>query len=71
VGTIVGMHMSPELRKNAEDNHIHVIIAGHISSDSVGVNLLMDEFERNGVEIVPTSGLIRVRRDADQKLIAD
>jgi len=71
VGTIVGMHMSPELRKNAEDNHIHVIIAGHISSDSVGVNLLMDEFERNGVEIVPTSGLIRVRRDADRKLIAD
>ena len=40
VGTIVGMHMSPDLRKIAEDNHIHVIIAGHISSDSVGVNLL-------------------------------
>ena len=71
VGTIVGMHMSPDLRKIAEDNHIHVIIAGHISSDSIGVNLLMDEFERRGVEIVPTSGLIRVRRDADRKLIAD
>jgi len=69
VGTIVGMHMSPDLRKAAEDNHIHVVIAGHISSDSVGVNLLMDEYERRGVEIVPTSGYIRVRRDADWKLV--
>ena len=71
VGTIVGMHMSPDLRKVAEDNHIHVVIAGHISSDSVGINLLMDEYERQGVEIVPTSGLIRVRRDAEWKLLAD
>ena len=71
VGTIVGMHMSPELRKVAEDNHIHVVIAGHISSDSVGVNLLMDEYERHGVAVLPTSGLIRVRRDAEWKPIAD
>ena len=68
VGTIVGMHMSPELRKVADENHVHVVIAGHISSDSLGVNLLLDEFERRGVEIVPTSGLIRVRRDAEWKL---
>ena len=69
VGTIVGMHMSPELRKVADENHVHVVIAGHISSDSLGVNLLLDEFERRGVEIVPTSGLIRVRRNAEWKLI--
>jgi hypothetical protein len=69
VGTIVGMHMSPDLRKAAEDNHIHVVIAGHISSDSVGVNLLMDEYARRGVEIVPTSGYIRVRRDQDWKVV--
>ena len=69
VGTIVGMHMSPDLRKAAEDHHIHVVIAGHISSDSVGVNLLMDEFERHGVEIVPTSGYMRVRRDEDWRLL--
>jgi hypothetical protein len=70
VGTIVGMHMSPDLRKAAEENHIHVVIAGHISSDSVGVNLLMDEYERRGVAIVPTSGYIRVRRDKDWKVVA-
>ena len=46
VGTIVGMHMGPELRKEADKHHIHVVIAGHISSDSVGINLYMDELER-------------------------
>lgn len=69
VGTVVGMHMGPELRKEAEKHHIHVVIAGHISSDSVGINLLMDELERQGVSVIPTSGYIRVRRDEDWKLI--
>jgi hypothetical protein len=46
-----------------------VVIAGHISSDSVGINLFMDELERKGVSVIPTSGLIRVRRDEDWKLI--
>jgi hypothetical protein len=69
VGTIVGMHMGPELRKEAEKHHIHVVIAGHISSDSLGINLFMDALERKGVDIVPTSGLIRVRRDEDRKLV--
>jgi hypothetical protein len=70
VGTIVGMHMGPELRKEADKYHIHVVIAGHISSDSVGINLFMDELERKGVTVVPTSGLIRVHRDADWKVVA-
>lgn len=63
VGTIVGMHMSEELRKAADEHHIHVVIAGHMASDSVGINLLLDAYQRRGVEIVPTSGLIRVCRD--------
>jgi len=69
VGTVVGMHLGPELWKEAEKHHIHVVIAGHISSDSVGINLFMDELERKGVSVIPTSGLIRVRRDEDWKLI--
>lgn len=62
IGTIVGMHMSEEHRKEAEKHHINVIIAGHMSSDSLGMNLLLDEIEKQGVEIVPISGLIRVKR---------
>lgn len=62
IGTIVGMHMSEEHKKEAEKNHINAIIAGHISSDSIGVNLLLDQLEKRGIEIVPCSGLIRVKR---------
>lgn len=71
VGTIVGMHMSPDLRKAAEENHIHVVIAGHISSDSLGVNVLMDALERRGVDIIPVSGLIRVHRDEQGKVVKE
>lgn len=63
VGTIVGMHMSNELREEAEAQNMHVLIAGHMSSDSLGINLFLDELERHGVETIATSGLIRVHRD--------
>ncbi len=59
VGTVVGMHISEKHREEAEKAHINVVIAGHISSDSVGVNIFLDELEKKGVEIVPCSGLIR------------
>ncbi len=62
IGTIVGMHISEKNRKEAEKHHINVVIAGHISSDSVGMNLLLDELENKGVEIIPCSGIIRHNR---------
>lgn len=62
VGTTIGMHISEKNKKEAEKAHLNVVIAGHISSDSLGVNLLLDELEKKGVEIVPCSGLIRVSR---------
>ncbi|KKQ00304.1 MAG: hypothetical protein US10_C0035G0008 [Candidatus Moranbacteria bacterium GW2011_GWD2_36_198] len=62
IGTIISMHQSEEHRKEAEAAHINVVIAGHISSDSIGMNLFLDELEKKGIEIVPCSGLIRVSR---------
>jgi putative NIF3 family GTP cyclohydrolase 1 type 2 len=62
IGTIISMHQSEEHRKEAEKAHINVVIAGHISSDSIGMNLFLDELEKKGIEIVPCSGLIRVSR---------
>lgn len=62
VGTIVGMHISEEHKKEAELAHINIVIAGHISSDSLGVNLFMDELEKQGIEIVPCSGFTRFSR---------
>lgn len=62
VGTIIGMHMGEEHRKEAEKHHINVVIAGHMASDSLGMNLFLDEIEKKGIEVVPISGLIRVKR---------
>ncbi len=62
IGTIIGMHMHEEHRKEAEKHHINVIIAGHMASDSLGMNLFLDEIEKKGVEVVPLGGLIRIKR---------
>ncbi|WP_027340196.1 NGG1p interacting factor 3 protein, NIF3 [Halonatronum saccharophilum] len=62
VGTLVCMHIGEEHRKKAEENHINVVIAGHIASDSIGMNLFADKLAEEGVEVLPCSGLIRVSR---------
>lgn len=62
VGTIVGMHISEDHKKEAEVSLINVVIAGHMATDSLGLNLFLDELEKRGIEIVPCSGLIRVSR---------
>lgn len=62
IGTVIGMHVSEEHKKEAEAAHINVVIAGHMSSDSLGVNQFLDELEKKGIEIIPCSGLIRIRR---------
>lgn len=62
IGTVIGMHMNEENREEAQKNHLNVVIAGHISSDSLGMNLYLDKLENEGIEIVPISGLIRVKR---------
>ncbi len=62
VGTLVEMHIDEKLKKKAEEHHVNVIVAGHIASDSVGMNLLLDQLENKGVEIRTCSGLIRIKR---------
>ncbi len=63
IGTIIGMHMGEEHRKQAEKYHINIVIAGHMPSDSLGVNLFVDALEKEGIEIVPVSGFIRFSRN--------
>lgn len=62
VGTIVGMHMSEKHRKNAEKFHINVVIAGHMASDSLGINLFLDKLVPTGIEILPIAGFDRFSR---------
>lgn len=65
IGTIVAMHLSDDHRKEAEKHHINVVIAGHISSDNLGMNLLLDEIEKlepKGLDVLCCSGFKRFKR---------
>jgi hypothetical protein len=65
VSTLVGMHISEDHLENAKKANLNVVIAGHISSDTLGLNLLLDGVEKKGsLEFVCVSGFERVRRQA-------
>lgn len=62
VSTIISMHLNEPLKKECEEEGIYVVIAGHQSSDSIGMNLILDELERKGVKGYACSGFIRHSR---------
>jgi hypothetical protein len=63
VGTLVGMHYSEEPKKRAEELKLNLVVAGHISSDVLGMNLILDEIGRIGdVAVECASGMVRVNR---------
>ncbi|MCX7956491.1 MAG: NGG1p interacting factor NIF3 [Endomicrobia bacterium] len=61
VSTIVAMHLSEEHYKNAQKYHINVVIAGHIASDNLGLNLMLDAVERKfgSIDTICVSGFKR------------
>ncbi|MDR1259930.1 MAG: hypothetical protein LBJ68_00940 [Endomicrobium sp.] len=64
IGTIVVMHLSSKSLKEAEKYHINIVLAGHISSDNLGLNLLFDKLEKRikKLEFVECSGFKRFRK---------
>jgi len=65
IRTLVSMHLSEEHLKKVKDANLNVIIAGHISSDTLGLNLLLDGIEKEAGEAFTTlecSGFCRIRR---------
>jgi hypothetical protein len=44
---------------------MNLVIAGHISSDTLGMNLILDRIESQGVEVFCTSGIVRVWRSSE------
>lgn len=64
VSTLVGMHISEDHLENAKKANLNIVIAGHIPSDTLGLNLLLDTVEKNeSLEYVCVSGFERVRRE--------
>ncbi|MDO4581347.1 MAG: NGG1p interacting factor NIF3 [Bacillota bacterium] len=62
ISTIVCMHATQGMIDVAKECKLSIVIAGHMASDSLGLNQILDEFEARGVEVVAASGLIRVKR---------
>ena len=65
VRTLVSMHLSEEHLKKVKDANLNVVIAGHISSDTLGLNLLLDNIEKQAkqdFEVVACSGFTRIKR---------
>jgi hypothetical protein len=63
VGTLVGMHYSEDHKKRAEELHLNLVVAGHISSDVLGMNLILDAIEAQGdIAVYCTSGMVRFKR---------
>jgi putative NIF3 family GTP cyclohydrolase 1 type 2 len=63
INTVVCMHLSEEHFKKASLEHLNVIIAGHIASDNLGLNLLLDKLEvKEELKILECSGFRRIAR---------
>jgi len=64
VRTLVSMHLGEEHFKKVKDANLNVVIAGHISSDTLGLNLLLDRIEKEEkLETICCSGFYRIRRN--------
>jgi len=62
IGTMVVMHIPEKHLEEANKHHINVVIAGHIASDTLGMNLLLDAVEKAGQKkfsVIECSGFRR------------
>ncbi|MCD6435645.1 MAG: hypothetical protein J7L15_04590 [Clostridiales bacterium] len=58
VGTIVCMHVPEDVMKAVNEQNIgNVIVAGHMPSDSIGINMIIEEWEKAGVEVIKMAGI--------------
>jgi len=59
VGTLIKMHIPEKDVKELKDHAVgNVIVAGHMSSDSLGMNKIADKWREHGVEVTMMSGII-------------
>ncbi|HOK39698.1 MAG TPA: NGG1p interacting factor NIF3 [bacterium] len=62
ISTIVGMHIPEDHIEAVKKANLNVVIAGHIASDNLGLNLLFDEIEKKEkLDFVCVSGFERIK----------
>lgn len=62
IDTILAMHIEDrDLRELEQDQrpNANLVITGHMPSDSIGMNRILDAIEQRGVEVIAGSGVIR------------
>lgn len=63
ISTIVCMGVSQDHKKEIEKHHLNCIVAPHMPSDTLGLNLVLDSLESKGeLNVIECSGFRRVRR---------
>ncbi|MBI4976663.1 MAG: hypothetical protein HZC28_04230 [Spirochaetes bacterium] len=65
IGTLVVMHIPDKHRERCEKSYINIVCAGHMGSDSVGLNLLFSRImaaTKKEFDIVATAGYYYVKR---------
>ena len=67
VGTLIEMHIPEDSVQELRKAHINAIDVGHMAADSIGANIFLDELEKHGIEVIPVSGLIRIKRAGKNK----
>jgi len=64
VRTLVSMHLGEEHFRKVKDADLNIVIAGHISSDALGLNLILDKLaKKEKFSIIGCSGFNRFNRN--------
>jgi hypothetical protein len=59
IGTLVVMHAKEDVIKAVKEQNIgNIVVAGHMASDSIGMNGLLCQLEAGGIEVIRMAGII-------------
>ena len=63
VGTVLMMHFPEADLKEAREQRLagNLVITGHMASDSIGINVYLDELERCGLDVIRAGGIVTTR----------
>ena len=63
VGTVLMMHFPEGDLKEAREQKLagNLVITGHMASDSIGINVYLDELERRGLDVIRAGGIVTTR----------
>jgi hypothetical protein len=63
IGTVLSMHFPEADLREAREQKLagNLVLTGHMASDSIGINVFLDELERLGLKVVRGGGIIAAR----------